>query len=266
MTGEMGKGKGERIDGRHAVITGGGRGIGAACSLALAELGANVTIMGRDRARLDSQVTRLKALGVRSQAVRCDVADRNAIAGAFGEAKKQLGDPYILVCNAGIAEGAPFTETSLDLWDRTIATNLTGTFLCMKQVVPAMLKAGAGRIVNIASLSGLKAFQTVSAYTASKHGIVGLTKVVALETAKTGVTVNAVCPAYTDTDMAQHAVETIMKSGKSEAEARKAIVNTIPRGKLITPEEVAATVAWLCTPGASGVTGQAILVAGGGGL
>jgi NAD(P)-dependent dehydrogenase (short-subunit alcohol dehydrogenase family) len=170
------------------------------------------------------------------------------------------------VNNAGIAEGAPFTDTSYDLWTRTLGINLTGPFLCMQQVVPDMVKAKAGRIVNVASISGLKAFQTVSAYTASKHGLVGLTKVVALELAKSGVTVNAVCPAYTGTDMASYAIESIVKSGKTEEEALKMIVRTIPRGTLITPEEVAETIVFLCSDEASGITGESVMVAGGGGL
>lgn len=255
------------LKGHHAIVTGGGRGIGAATASALAAQGANLTLMGRTKARLDAHAESVsKAHGVEVAAVPCDVANAASVGEAFRVARETLGAPYILVNNAGIAEGAPFTETSLTLWERIIAVNLTGTFLCMQQVVPAMMAARAGRIVNVASISGLRAAQTISAYTASKHGVLGLTKVVALETAKAGVTVNAVCPAYTDTDMAQVAIDTIMKSGKSEDEARKMITRTIPRGTLITAEEVASAIVWLCSAGASGVTGEAIVVGGGAGL
>jgi NAD(P)-dependent dehydrogenase (short-subunit alcohol dehydrogenase family) len=251
----------------HAIVTGGGRGIGAAVALELARLGASVTIMGRDQAKLDAHAEVVaKAHGVEVAAVQCEVSDAGSVAEAFRIARETLGLPYVLVNNAGQAEGAPFAETSLALWNRLLAVNLTGTFLCMQQVVPAMIEAKAGRIVNVASVSGLVASQRLSAYTASKHGVVGLTKVVALETAKHGVTVNAVCPGYVDTDMAKHAVRNLMKGGRTEEEARNMILRTIPRGTLITPQEVASAVAWLCSPGASGVTGEALTVAGGGAL
>jgi len=248
-------------------VTGGGRGIGAAVALELARLGANITIMGRDQARLDAHAEVVaKAHGVEVAAVQCEVSDEASVAEAFRIARETLGVPYALVNNAGQSEGAMFTATSPALWNRLLAVNLTGTFLCMQQVVPAMVEAKAGRIVNVASISGLVAFKQVSAYTASKHGVIGLTKVVALETAAHGVTVNAVCPAYVDTDMAERAVQTIAKSGRTEEEARKMILRTIPRGTLITPEEVASAVGWLCSPAASGVTGESITVAGGGAL
>ena len=255
------------LSGHHAIVTGGGRGIGAAVALELAGLGANITIMGRDKVRLDAHAEVVaKAHGVEVAAVPCDVSDEASVVEAFRVARETFGVPYVLVNNAGQADGAPFTATTLSLWNQLIAVNLTGTFLCMQQVVPAMLEAKAGRIVNVASVSGLTAARRLSAYTASKHGVIGLTKVVALETAKHGLTVNAVCPGYVDTDMAQIAVQNLVKGGRTEEEARNMILRTIPRGTLITPEEVASAVAWLCSPGASGVTGAALTVAAGGAL
>ena len=255
------------LTGHHAIVTGGSRGIGAAVAFELAGLGANVTIMGRDQTRLDDHAEYVaKAHGVEVAAVQCDVSDEASVAEAFRVARETFGVPYVLVNNAGQAEGGPFTATSLTLWNQLLAVNLTGTFLCMQQVVPAMIEAKAGRIVNMASVSGLVAAQQLSAYTASKHGVIGLTKVVALETAKHGVTVNAVCPGYVDTEMAQRAVQNLVNAGRTEEEAHKMIVRTIPRGTLITPEEVASAVAWLCSPGASGVSGETLKVAGGGAL
>lgn len=252
------------LKGHHAIVTGGGRGIGAAVALELARCGASLTLMGRTLKQLEEHaelVTRVH--GVEVAAVECDVTDGDQVALAFRVARETFGPPRVLVNNAGQAEGASFTDTSRELWDRMIAVNLTGAFLCMQQVVPAMMEARAGRIVNVASVSGLRAFQNVAAYTASKHGLIGLTKVVALETAKHGITVNAVCPAYTDTDLATYAALSLVKAGRSPDEAKKMILRTIPRGTLITPEEVASTVAWLCSTGAAGVSGEAIVIAGG---
>jgi NAD(P)-dependent dehydrogenase (short-subunit alcohol dehydrogenase family) len=252
------------LTGKHAVVTGAGRGIGAAIAMELGRLGANVTLLGRDRGRLDAQAeTVAKAHGVETAAVTCDVTGHGAISEAFRVARETFGVPYVLVNNAGEAAGAKLVDTPRALWERMLAVNLTGPFLCMQQVLPAMIEAKAGRIVNVASMSGLKAYQNITAYVASKHGLVGLTKAAALETAKHGVTVNAICPGYTDTDMARHAIETLVQGGKSEAEARAMILRTIPRRELIRPEEVAAVAGFLCSPAASAVTGQAIPIAGG---
>jgi 3-hydroxybutyrate dehydrogenase len=151
-----------------------------------------------------------------------------------------------------------------EVWDRMLAVNLTGTFLCTQQVVGRMMAARTGRIVNIASTSGLRGYAKITAYCASKHGVVGLTRSLAMETAKLGITVNAVCPGYTDTDMAQRGIQNLQEAlGKSADEAKKMLLRTNPRGTLITPEEVAAAVMWLCSPEASGVTGAAIPIAGG---
>ncbi len=252
------------LEGHHAIVTGGGRGIGAAIALELAGMGANVTLMGRTQSELHAHADVIaKRHRTEVAVVGCDVADEGQVFNAFRVARETFGVPRVLVNNAGQAEGASLLATTRALWDRLLAVNLTGTFLCMQQVLPAMIEAGFGRIVNVASVSGLKAWQNVAAYTASKHGVIGLTKVAALETAKHGVTVNAVCPAYTDTALADHAVENIMKRGKTREEAQRMILRTIPRGTLITPEEVATTVGWLCSNAASGVSGESIVIAGG---
>ncbi|CAN5225886.1 SDR family NAD(P)-dependent oxidoreductase [soil metagenome] len=253
------------LDGRHAIVTGGGRGIGAAVAEALARRGANVTVMGRTMATLRRGADDLRQrYGVSALAVECDVSDEKAVGGAFAHAVKEHGDAYVLVNNAGRGESARFTEMDRELWDRTIAVNLTGTYLCTSRVLPAMLAAGAGRVVNIASTAALLGYRTMSAYCAAKHGVLGLTRAVALETAGRGVTVNAVCPGYTDTDLARTALDNIKAAkGVAEDEALAILLRAIPQKRLTTPAEVAAAVAWLCAPDSSAVTGIALPIAGG---
>lgn len=252
------------LKGKHAAVTGGGSGIGLAIAEELARLGAELTLMGRDLGKVQKAAERLSSeQGVHCIAIACDVSDEQAVARAFAQSRETMGDAYILVNNAGQAEAARFGEMKRELWDRMIAVNLTGTYLCTRQVLPAMLKTGTGRIINIASTAGLKGYSTISAYCASKHGVIGLTRALAAETTKTKITVNAVCPGYTDTDMSQAGIKKLMAAGKSEEEARNLIIRTIPRGSLIEPREVANAVAWLCSPGASAITGQSIVVAAG---
>ena len=248
------------LDGRHAVVTGGGRGIGAAIASALAAAGAKVTLMGRSEPQLRERTATLPM----AQAVRCDVTDEAGVAAAFAEATRTFGPAAILVNNAGAAASAPLVRTSLELFRRMLEVNLIGTFLCSRAALPDMLEAGFGRIVNVASVAGLKGAAYVSAYCAAKHGVIGLTRALALETATKGITVNAVCPSYTDTDMARAAIANIVeKTGRSAEQAEAELVKKNPQGRLIRPEEVAATVLWLCGPGAEAITGQAIAVAGG---
>ena len=252
------------LQGRLAVVTGGGRGIGAAIAGVLGQAGARLALLGRDRAELEARAHALMdEQATEAKFIACDVADEASVAHAFAALREAMGDPQILVNNAGQSAGVAFAQTTRETWDRMIAVNLTGTFLCTQQVLPAMLAAGAGRIVNIASTAGLKGYSHTAAYCAAKHGVVGLTRALAMETAKQGITVNAVCPGYTDTGMAAAAVRNLVDAGRTEDEARKAITRVMPIGRLIRPEEVAAAVLWLCGDEAAAVTGQAIAVAGG---
>lgn len=255
------------LAGRHALVTGGGRGIGAAIARRLLADGASVTLLGRDAAALDATVTALLPdvkSGAALGAVQADVADPGSVADAFAEAGQARGAVTILVNNAGQAHSAPFGKTDLALWQRMLDVNLTGTFLCTQAALPAMLAQGWGRIVNVASTAGLIGYGYVSAYCAAKHGVIGLTRALALEVAAKGVTVNAVCPGYTETDIVREAVANIVaKTGRTDEQARAELAARNPQRRLVQPDEVADAVAWLCRPSASAITGQALPVAGG---
>ena len=244
-------------EGKHALVTGGGTGIGAAVARVLKDKGAAVTITGRNRERLEAAADEL---GVACQV--SDVTDREAVRSAFRAAVKRDGRIDILVNNAGNAESMPFRKMDDSLWDRMLAVNLTGTYNCTKAVIDGMLEGGSGRIVNVASIAALKGAAYVAAYCAAKHGVVGLTRALAAEYAKKDITVNAVCPGYTDTAMVRSAIDNIARTtGRSKDEALAELVRTNPQGRLISPEEVADAVIWLCRQ--PSMTGQALVVAGG---
>ena len=248
---------------RHAFVTGASRGIGASIAAALAADGARVSLIGRDADRLAEVAAGLGG-AQRAAPIAADVTDAASVGEAFAAARRQFGPVHILVNNAGQAAAAKFTDTDEALWNRIIGVNLTGTYLCTREAISDMLRAGFGRIVNIASIAGLRGAPYISAYATSKHAVIGLTRSLALEYATKNITVNAVCPGYTDTDMVKRAIGNIVrKTGRSESEAMASLTATNPQGRLIAPAEVSNAVLWLCRPGTESVTGQSIVLAGG---
>ncbi|MBS0273121.1 MAG: SDR family oxidoreductase [Proteobacteria bacterium] len=246
--------------GKHALVTGGGSGIGFATARALAAAGWQVTIAGRNKEKLEGAAKAISGAHVET----CDVTDADSMRAAVQAAVKAHGAVQLLVNNAGGVTSASFEKTSLESFRQTIDLNLMGTANSIHAALPQMKQSGWGRIVNIASTAGLKGYRYVSAYVAAKHAVVGLTKALALELAKTGITVNAVCPGYTDTDVIASAVKTISQSsGRTESQALATFTAANPQGRLVKPEEVAAAILWLASEGAAAVNGVALPIAGG---
>ena len=251
---------------RHCLVTGGARGIGLAVTQALLAQGARVTVLGRGAVAAERRAVLAgnAEAATRLQAVAADVADAPAVARAFAEASAGFGAIDTLVNNAGQAHSAPFMKMDLALWQQMLAVNLTGTMVCTQAALPGMLAAGWGRVVNVASTAAQRGYAYVSAYCAAKHGVLGLTRALALECATKGVTVNAVCPGFTETDLLKDSIANIVaKTGRTEAAARADLAAGTPQKRLVQPQEVANAVAWLCLPGSDAMNGQALAVAGG---
>ena len=248
------------LSGRHVLVTGGGRGIGRAVAAALSAAGATVSVLGRQQAALEDAVAAGHAKGF----LVADVTDPASVAAAVKAAEAERGPFDGLIANAGGAETAPFGKTEPAQFRRMFDLNVLGIVHCAQAVLPGMVARKYGRIVAVASTAGLKGYAYVSAYVASKHAVIGLVRSLAIETARTGVTVNAVCPSFTDTDLVRESVAAITrKTGKTQEEVIAQYVKDVPMGRLIQPQEVAAAVLYLCSPEASAVTGTALAIAGG---
>ncbi len=249
-----------RLAGHHAIVTGGGTGIGACIARALGREGAKLTLVGRRRERLEE----VGAEPYDVLVAPANVTVRSEVEAAFALARDAQGPITILINNAGAAESAPFARVSDEAWRRTMAVNLDALHICCQAALPDLLAAEAGRIVTIASTAGLKGYAYSAPYVAAKHGAIGLTRALAAELAKTKITVNAICPGFTETDMVAAAVAGIRdKTGRSEEQARSELARFNPQGRLVTPEEVASAVLWLCLPESGSINGRAIAVDGG---
>ncbi len=245
---------------KHALITGGGTGVGAVIALALAEAGMKVTISGRRAEPLEEIATKSELI----HTVTADVTDESSVAAMFEGARKAHGPVDIVIANAGAAESAPLSKVSLEQWQRLIDVNLTGVFLTAREALSDMRAQGWGRIISISSIAGRKGYAYVVPYCSAKHGVIGLTRALAAETALQNITVNAICPGYMDTPLVDNSVAIIMdKTGLDEEAARASLTATNPQQRMIEPEEVAEAVLWLCGPGSQSITGQTISISGG---